>query len=207
MNSDQSVAPNRHAKRAAGFMKPAYSPNDVARMVSGQAAAQTDAMGRLLASAIGMVLHRLGESHITIGPDDINALSKTHRVEIVPESADRTFTYRLVRIAQDDQETVDMLRSGEPNLPTLTILLWIGKAPVVREILLSAAGPSSSPREHRVARVIRQIETQFAGVQPHEGPGAESQTHAAKRNLENAPQWRAEADWDLIITRLEAARR
>lgn len=106
MNSDQAPRePNRHQKRAAGSHKARYSANQVVQMMTGQAETQTDKMGLLIGSAIGMVLDRLGETQITIGPEDLSRLSKTHRVEIVPNLDPRVFTYKLIRVALDDDAT------------------------------------------------------------------------------------------------------
>lgn len=86
-----------------------YSARDVVQAMAGQAEAQTERTGKMLASAIGAVLARLGETQITLGPDDLAETARRFRVEIVGGAAPSTFTYKLVKIAPDDPLTGNLL--------------------------------------------------------------------------------------------------
>lgn len=87
----------------------AFTAAEVVAVMAGQAETQTERTAKMLASAIGVVLARFGETEITIAPHDLGSLARTHRVAIIPTQDARTFTYRLVRIAKDDDETASLL--------------------------------------------------------------------------------------------------
>lgn len=200
-----TTTPNRHQKRAAGLRPARYSASQVAEMVTGQAQQQTEKMGALIGSAIGMVLYRLGETQMTVGPEDLNTLAKTHRVEIIPTAEPRTFIYKLVRIAPDDTETQPLAlpKSTDNALATAAIYSWIKRDPDAFCNFKAAIGDDQRPPRDREVDLIAAILAALEKVKDHKEGRAEAQDHCAKRNLINAGDWAAGANWPRIIRLLD----
>lgn len=195
--------PGRNQRRVMDPKR--YTAKDVTQMFVGQAESQTDQMGRLVASAIGVVLHRLGESHITIGPTDINSLSKTHRVEIIPEEEGKTYTYRLVRIAPDDDETGDILKPVlKIDLVNMALVIWIeadaDARSEFREIRLSG-GPNWG------INLLKALKLRLESEPDHKPPAAETPAHCAWRNLSTVEQWLSLVDLGNLGDMLQASSR
>lgn len=85
-----------------------YTATEVMEVMARQAEAQTETTSNLISSLIGVVLARLGAVEIAISAADIAECARLYHVEVAPDAAPRSYTYRLKKVALEDTETLDL---------------------------------------------------------------------------------------------------